>query len=110
MDPTSDCRPDRPRCGKCGVVMTQADSRLRPELFLHDACLPEELKPPHCGPHRDYLGDGVYVDVENGMVKLIKDGGLTNTIYLEIEVYAALLRYVARMNRTGVLPMTPSRS
>lgn len=33
----------RPTCGKCGGVMTPADSRIRPELFLHDACLPAEL-------------------------------------------------------------------
>ena len=34
-----------PTCGKCGRTMTPADSRIRPELFLHDACLPDELKP-----------------------------------------------------------------
>jgi hypothetical protein len=26
--------------------MTPADSNVRPELFLHDSCLPEELRPP----------------------------------------------------------------
>lgn len=36
---------DRPRCGKCGKVMTRENARLRPELFLHDACLPDGLKP-----------------------------------------------------------------
>lgn len=48
---------DQPTCGKCGGVMTPGDSRLRPELFLHDACLPDDLKPvatqpttcPQCG-------------------------------------------------------------
>src|SRR4051812_10852774 len=34
----------RPVCGKCGKVMTPEDSRIHPEYFLHDACLPEELK------------------------------------------------------------------
>jgi hypothetical protein len=31
---------DRPTCGKCGQVMTPEDSRIHPEWFLHDACLP----------------------------------------------------------------------
>lgn len=35
-----------PTCGKCGGEMTRENARLRPELFLHDACLPDELKPP----------------------------------------------------------------
>jgi hypothetical protein len=26
--------------------MTPENSRLRPELFLHDRCLPDELRPP----------------------------------------------------------------
>lgn len=34
-----------PTCGKCGKIMTLADSLISPELFLHDAYLPEELKP-----------------------------------------------------------------
>ncbi len=36
---------DKPVCGKCGKVMTPKDSRVHPEYFLHDACLPYELKP-----------------------------------------------------------------
>ncbi len=36
--------PSEPHCGKCGKVMTRENARLRPELFLHDACLPDELK------------------------------------------------------------------
>jgi hypothetical protein len=35
----------RPTCGRCGKVMTPEDSRIRPEYFLHDACLPDELRP-----------------------------------------------------------------
>jgi hypothetical protein len=34
-----------PTCGKCGGMMTPQNARQRPELFLHDACLPDELKP-----------------------------------------------------------------
>ena len=34
-----------PVCGACGLPMSPTDSRLRPELFLHDACLPDELRP-----------------------------------------------------------------
>lgn len=43
-----------------------------------------------------YLGDGVYVDVERGMIKLTTSDGVrdTNTIYLEVEVWGALERYV----------------
>jgi hypothetical protein len=44
-----------------------------------------------------YLGDSVYVEVERGMLKLTTDNGLgpSNTIYLEPEVYDALVAYVA---------------
>lgn len=35
---------DCPICEKCGLPMTPQDSRLRPELFLHDRCLPEDLR------------------------------------------------------------------
>lgn len=49
--------------------------------------------------HKDYLGDGVYVDVEKGMLKLTMENGIetTNTIFLEPEVYEALVRYVERI-------------
>lgn len=48
-----------------------------------------------------YLGDGVYVEIENGMFKLTTGStlthalgrGITNTIYLEPEVYEALELY-----------------
>ena len=46
-----------------------------------------------------YLGDSVYVDVQNGMLKLTTENGLrgnaSNTIYLEPAVFDALKRYVA---------------
>lgn len=45
-----------------------------------------------------YLGDSVYVDVEDGMLKLTTENGLpddpSNVIFLESDVYAALVRYV----------------
>jgi hypothetical protein len=34
----------RPICGKCGGEMTPDNSTVRPELFLHDECLPPELQ------------------------------------------------------------------
>lgn len=46
-------------------------------------------------PEKEYLGDGVYVDVEHGMLKLTTEDGIrtTNTIFLEVEVFKALQRY-----------------
>lgn len=43
-----------------------------------------------------YLGDGVYVIEEYGGLTLTTENGIsvTNTIFLEPEVYAALLKYV----------------
>jgi hypothetical protein len=35
-----------PTCGACGGIMTPANARQHPELFLHDRCLPDELRPP----------------------------------------------------------------
>jgi hypothetical protein len=42
-----------------------------------------------------YLGDGVYVAVERGMLKLTAENGIeaTDTIYLEPEVFRALRVY-----------------
>jgi hypothetical protein len=51
-----------------------------------------------------YLGDSVYADVEDGMIKLTTENGLgpTNTIYLDAEVYLALVDYVsARIKAKG---------
>lgn len=50
---------------------------------------------------KTYLGDSVYADVENGMIKLTTEngGGPSNTIYLEIAVYEALVDYVARLRK-----------
>ena len=47
---------------------------------------------------KQYLGDSVYVDVENGMLKLTTENGLhtdpSNMICLEPEVFSALVQYV----------------
>jgi hypothetical protein len=47
----------------------------------------------------EYLGDSVYVEVENGMLKLTTNNGMgaSNTIFLELEVYQALVRYYERI-------------
>lgn len=49
---------------------------------------------------KEYLGDGVYIAVENGMFKLTTEDGIraTNTIFLEPEVYKALARYAGRLD------------
>lgn len=47
---------------------------------------------------KSYLGDGVYVDLEDGMIKLTTEDGFraTNTIYLEPEVLTAMFAYLKR--------------
>jgi len=48
---------------------------------------------------KEYLGDGVYVEVEDGMFKITTENGTyeaTNTIFLEPEVYHALTKYAAK--------------
>lgn len=52
---------------------------------------------------KEYLGDGVYVDVERGMLKLTTENGIetTNTVYLEPEVYDKLVKYAQRLAARG---------
>jgi hypothetical protein len=47
---------------------------------------------------KEYLGDGVYADMDSGMLKLTTEDGIstTNVIYLEPEVVLALLEYLKR--------------
>jgi len=47
---------------------------------------------------KTYLGDGVYADVERGMIKLTTEGGMDtdNTIYLEPEVCEKLVEFYAK--------------
>lgn len=44
---------------------------------------------------RTYLGDSVYAELENGMIKLYTDNGFgpSNVIYLEPDVMDALKAY-----------------
>jgi hypothetical protein len=49
---------------------------------------------------KDYLGDSVYVDIDKfgGVVLTTENGyGPSNIIVMEPAVYAALIRYVERM-------------
>lgn len=50
---------------------------------------------------KQYLGDSVYAEIENGMVKLTTENGYSddprNVIFLEPEVYDALVKYVERL-------------
>ncbi len=53
-------------------------------------------------PSKRYLGDGVYAQIENGMVKLTAENDIeaTNTIYLEQAVIDELIRYLERDDLT----------
>ncbi len=56
---------------------------------------------------KDYLGDSVYVDFDGYALILTTENGPagpTNTIILEPEVYAAMVRYVERLNRLSPAP------
>lgn len=50
-----------------------------------------------------YLGDGVYVTIEHGMICLTTENGVetTNTIYLEPEVWRALRLWSIRIDKEG---------
>lgn len=45
--------------------------------------------------NKQYLGDAVYVEIENGMFKLTTENGIniTNEIFLYEYVYRSLVRY-----------------
>jgi hypothetical protein len=47
---------------------------------------------------KEYLGDAVYIEWQDGMLKLTTENGIsaTNTIYLEPAVLAAFEDYVRR--------------
>jgi hypothetical protein len=53
-----------------------------------------------------YLGDGVYAEMEHGMVKLTTSDGIsdTNTIYLEPEVISELQRYLKDLEKRHDAP------
>ena len=50
---------------------------------------------------RTYLGDGVYAELENGMIKLTTEDGIrvTNTIYLDATVFDALVKWLERLKK-----------
>lgn len=50
--------------------------------------------------HKEYLGDSVYVAIENGMIKLMTEHAEheeSNIIYLEPSIHEALNNYVKRI-------------
>lgn len=55
---------------------------------------------------KEYLGDGVYVEPDCGGLRLTTENGInvTNTIVLEPEVYAALLRYADKHRQPETKP------
>ena len=60
-----------------------------------------------------YLGDGVYVDLNrDGQFVLTTENGVrtTNTIYLEPEVWTALLVYAERAIEDRLARITASKS
>jgi len=54
-------------------------------------------------PSKTYLGDSVYAEAENGMIKLTTDNGYPddprNVIYLELESYESLVCWVERSRK-----------
>lgn len=48
---------------------------------------------------KQYLGDGVYVQFDDGVIILTTENGyqITNQIYLELDVYGNLRDYVNRL-------------
>lgn len=55
---------------------------------------------------KEYLGDSVYADVEEDMVKLTTENGLpgdpSNTIYLDWSVRRALIKYINQVEAGGI--------
>ena len=54
-------------------------------------------------PAKRYLGDSVYIEVENGMLKLTTNNGACDvaTIYLEVEVYEGLVTFYEEAARVA---------
>lgn len=53
----------------------------------------------------EYLGDGVYVAIEHGMIKLMTGSHLEpdNKVFMERHIYAKLVLWVERMKDKGKL-------
>ena len=51
--------------------------------------------------YKSYLGDSVYAELEDGMIKLTTNNGYPddprNVIYLDIDVYESLTNYVEQI-------------
>ena len=49
---------------------------------------------------KTYLGDGVYVEVDDCMLRLTTNDGISedNVIYLEMATYEALKRFVKKLS------------
>jgi hypothetical protein len=58
---------------------------------------------------KSYLGDGVYAEIEDRKLKLTTEDGysVSNTIYLEPQVWDALVAYV-KLIETRTPPFPPS--
>ena len=54
--------------------------------------------------NKQYIGDGVYVEVENGMLKLTTDDGVysNNTIYLDSDVLGNLQKYIEELKKQPI--------
>lgn len=56
------------------------------------------------GKYQEYLGDGVYAEVEHGMIKLTTEYGekTTNTIFMEPEVFRALVAWEKQIRQVAL--------
>jgi hypothetical protein len=56
-------------------------------------------------PTKTYIGDSVYAEISDGRVKLTTDNGYPddprNVIYLEPEVWTALVAFMERISADG---------
>ena len=54
---------------------------------------------------KEYLGDSVYVVVEDGMIKLTTENGykVSNTIFIEPQVMEAFIKWYKRLNEVSEL-------
>ena len=59
----------------------------------------------HTNSFKEYLGDGAYVQFDGYGIDLTTEDGysVTNRIYLEPEVWAALVRYVENLKALAAL-------
>lgn len=70
-----------PTCAKCGMPMNPSNAKTRPELFLHDACLPSELLQQNPKPVKTLTRQ-----VEEIIDKKIRLAGLAKDILATLQV------------------------